>query len=146
VDFLFFFVEFLSLTCMEFLEAKAWVSWSVRPNSNSSHQNLEITEPNPHSLTTQKSETHTYTYNNITDPPIGPTKANILRDRILGSSRRHLLGSSNRHDEFQKPVQHQHQHQQQQVYPVEDLPTSFGNLGSNLSHSELRETTYEILV
>jgi hypothetical protein len=127
---------------MEFLEAKAWVSWSVRPNSNSSHKNLEITEPNPHSLTTQKSET--YTHNNRTDPPIGPTIANILRDRILGSFWRHLLGGSNRYDEFQKPVQHQHQ--QQQVYLVEDLPTWFGDLRSNLLDSELRETAYEILV
>jgi hypothetical protein len=68
--------------------------------------------------------------------------ASILRDRILGSSKRHSLGGSKRHVEFQKPMQHQ----QQQVYPVEDLPTPFGDLGTNLSDSELRETAYEILV
>lgn len=32
------------------------------------------------------------------------------------------------------------------VYPVEDLPNPFGELGPNLSDSELRETVYEILV
>lgn len=32
------------------------------------------------------------------------------------------------------------------MYPVEDLPSPFGDLGSNLSDSDLRETAYEILV
>lgn len=38
------------------------------------------------------------------------------------------------------------QYQPQPVYPVEDLPSPFGELGLNLSESELRETAYEILV
>lgn len=36
--------------------------------------------------------------------------------------------------------------QQQPVYQVEDLPSPFGDVGTNISDSELRETAYEILV
>lgn len=57
--------------------------------------------------------------------------ANILRDRVFGSSRRHQ----------RQPTQ-----PTMPVYPIEDLPSPFGNLGLNFSDSELRETAYEILV
>ncbi|XP_015898517.3 protein unc-13 homolog [Ziziphus jujuba] len=57
--------------------------------------------------------------------------ANILRDRVFGSSRRHQ----------RQPTQ-----TTMPVYPVEDVPSPFGDLGLNISNSELRETAYEILV
>ncbi|KAI5320368.1 hypothetical protein L3X38_040076 [Prunus dulcis] len=59
--------------------------------------------------------------------------AQILRDRVFGNSKRH----SQRHNPIQTTMP---------VYPVEDLPNPFGELGPNLSDSELRETVYEILV
>ncbi|KAL5572593.1 hypothetical protein UlMin_022190 [Ulmus minor] len=58
--------------------------------------------------------------------------AQILRERVFGSSRRH-----------QNPVIAQ---TTMPVYPVEDLPSPFGELGLRISESELRETAYEILV
>lgn len=57
--------------------------------------------------------------------------AHILRDKVFGSSRRH---------------QHQPTQTTMPVYPIEDLPSPFGDLGLNISDSELRETAYEILV
>lgn len=57
--------------------------------------------------------------------------ANILRDRVFGSSRRHQ----------RQPTQ-----TTMPVYPIEDLPSPFGDLGLNISDSELRETAYEILI
>ncbi|XP_020417949.1 uncharacterized protein LOC18793656 [Prunus persica] len=59
--------------------------------------------------------------------------AQILRDRAFGNSKRH----SQRHNPIQTTMP---------VYPVEDIPNPFGELGPNLSDSELRETVYEILV
>ncbi|BFG17351.1 hypothetical protein CerSpe_036250 [Prunus speciosa] len=59
--------------------------------------------------------------------------AQILRDRVFGNSKRH----SQRYNPIQTTMP---------VYPVEDLPNPFGELGPNLSDKELRETVYEILV
>ncbi|POO00847.1 hypothetical protein TorRG33x02_034780 [Trema orientale] len=59
--------------------------------------------------------------------------AHILRDRVFGSSRRH--------QQRQPPTE-----TAMPIYPLHDLVSPFGELGLDLSDSELRETAYEILV
>ncbi|KAM1046947.1 hypothetical protein TB2_025905 [Malus domestica] len=63
--------------------------------------------------------------------------AQILRDRVFGSSRRHSQNSI----PIPIPIQ-----PAMPFHPVEALPNPFGELGPTLSDSELRETVYEILV
>ncbi|KAI4350812.1 hypothetical protein L6164_005226 [Bauhinia variegata] len=53
------------------------------------------------------------------------------------SFRERALGGSKRHQPLQNTMP---------VYPIEDLPSPFGDPGPNLSQSDLRETAYEILV
>lgn len=53
------------------------------------------------------------------------------------SFRDRALGGSKRHQSLQNTMP---------VYPIEDLPSPFGDSAPNFSESELRETAYEILV
>lgn len=52
-----------------------------------------------------------------------------FRDKAFGGSKRH------------QPL-----HNTMPIHPIEDLPSPFGDLGPNLSESDLRETAYQILV
>ncbi|EXB59790.1 hypothetical protein L484_010901 [Morus notabilis] len=61
--------------------------------------------------------------------------AQILRDRVFGSFRRHQSHQSETETETAMAIRQ-----------VEDLPSPFADLSSSLSDSDLRETAYEILV
>ncbi|XP_004287459.1 PREDICTED: uncharacterized protein LOC101291750 [Fragaria vesca subsp. vesca] len=71
--------------------------------------------------------------------------AQIIRDRVFGS-----FGGSRRHSKIPIPIPRPEPEPGPErvmpVYPVEDLPNPFGELGPDLSDSDLRETVYEILV
>ncbi|GMN50602.1 hypothetical protein TIFTF001_019762 [Ficus carica] len=63
--------------------------------------------------------------------------ANILRARVFGSSRRHQRQQTTETEsETAMPIHHQ----------VHDLSSPFADVNSSLSDSDLRETSYEILV
>ncbi|KAM5547604.1 protein unc-13 [Rosa sericea] len=77
--------------------------------------------------------------------------AQIIRDRVFGS-----FGGSRRHSRVPIPIPEPEPEPEPKpkperervmpVYPVEDLPNPFGDMGPHLSDSDLRETVYEILV